>query len=206
MNDLFIQLRQAHRLCSSAYNRIFPLLAAIPEKLNVEFEQWHSHSYDYVKRKNKPAYDSYGEALLTLYDSVHVYSRNPQKSFITSATACVVGVRLVMDSAGACDITDRHEDFNQRLGKDILSDPAESKSLVIFYVYRPAKRMKVDDLVNDLFYSADVYPYPGEATKLDENDSRIQVANFVYDMSEWVSDSTRILDEVRAFIDSDVAE
>lgn len=206
MNDLFIQLRQAHRICSSAYNRIIPLLEAVPEKLNVEFKEWFPSSYDQVKRNNKPAYDYYGESFLALYDSIHLYSRNPQKVFATATTACVIGVRLVMDSAGACDITDRTADFQQRLGKDIMSDPVESRSLVIIYVYRPAKRMKVGDPLSDLFYYTGEYPYPGEPTKLDERDSRIQVTNFVYDMSEWVSDSTRILNEVRAFIDSEITE
>lgn len=205
MSDLFTQLRQAHRICSSAYRRILPLMAEIPDVLDVEFKEWLPYSYEGAKKKNKPVCNEYGEAFLPLYDSIHVYVRHPQTSLATPTSASVVAVRFVMDTAGACDIDDRVDEFNERAGEDILSDPLESKSLVIFYIYRPAKRIRVNDLLTDLFYTDDDYPYPGEHTRFDET-GRIQIANFVYDMSEWVNDSQRILNEVRAFIDSEVTE
>lgn len=205
MSDLFTQLRQAHRICGSAYRRILPLTEIIPDVLDVEFNQWFPYSYDEVKKKNKPACHACGEAFLPLYDSIHVYVRNPQRALVTPSTASIVAVRFVMDTAGACDINDRVDEFNERAGEDILTDPLESKSLVIFYIYRPAKRIRINDLLNDLFYTDDDYPYPGEDTHFDET-GRIQIANLVYDMSEWVNDSQRILNEVRAFIDSEIIE
>ena len=204
MSDLFTQLRQAHRICASAYRRILPSTKVIPDLLDVEFNGWFPHSYDEAKKK-KPVCHACGEAFLPLYDSIHIYVRNPHKITVTPTSASVVAVRFVMDTAGACDIDDRVDEFNERAGEDILSDPLESKSLVIFYIYRPAKRIRVNDLLTDLFYSDDDYPYPGEDSYFDET-GRIQVANLVYDMNEWVADPQRILNEVRVFIDSDVTE
>lgn len=204
MSDLFTQLRQAHRICGSAYRRILPLTEVIPDVLNVEFNEWFPYSYDEAKKK-KPVCHAYGEAFLPLYDSIHVYVRNPQKITVTPTSASVVAVRFVMDTAGVCDIDDRVDNFNERAGEDLLDDPLESKSLVIFYIYRPAKKIRINDLLTDLFYIDEDYPYPGENTHFDET-GRIQIANLVYDMSEWVNDSQRILNEVRAFIDSEVTE
>lgn len=202
MNDLFVQLRQAHRICSSAYNRILPLLEDIPERLGVDFEHWFPFSYAEIKSRKKPIFNEYGEAFLSLYDSIHVYSRSSQKSIVTPTTACVVGVRFVMDTEGACDIKDRTDDFNERLGLDLDTDPEKSRSLVIFYIYRPARRMKVTNVLDDLFNYTGDYPLPDSKTFV--LNERIQVANLVFNMSEWVEDSAKILKKVRKFIDSDI--
>ncbi|MNC27955.1 hypothetical protein D3C75_761450 [compost metagenome] len=203
MNDLFVQLRQAHRICSSAYNRIFPLLEQIPESLDVDFEHWFPFSYAEIKSRKKPIFNQYGEAFLALYDSIHIYSRRSQKTLVTPGTACVVGVRFVMDADGAVDITDRIDTFNERAGKDLHTDPEKSRSLVIFYIYRPARKMKITDVLEDLFNYTGDYPLPGRKTFV--LNERIQVANLVFDMSEWVEDSAKILKKVRKFIDSDIA-
>ncbi|MGL5603229.1 MAG: hypothetical protein ACRDD5_20405 [Silvania sp.] len=202
MNDLFVQLRQAHRICSSAYNRILPLLEKIPESLDVDFEYWFPYSYAEIKTRKKPIFNEYGEAFLTLYDSMHVYSRSSQKTLVTPTTACVIGVRFVMDSEGVCDIKDRVDEFNERLGADLVTDPEKSESLVIFYIYRPVKRIKIANVLDDLFYVDSDYPYP--RTKTFVLNDRIQVANLVFDMSEWVEDSAKVLKKVRKFIDSDI--